>query len=471
MKQFFFPLIISCLTTAHANLSLFKLPTSTHPGGKCLDGSQAGYYFEEGTRKSLFVIFLESGGYCNTENLCNLRINDVLGSSRNWPAVKGPEGNFLNRNCKANPDFCEANHVYIPYCTGDTHLGRRHDHLGASFGMYFDGQLNFEAIVKKLIAEHGMGNAKDVLLAGSSAGGMGAYFNVDWLAEQIPNAVVKAAAIAGWFFPRSLEVSKSDVYAPPDDYPHYATGTEGNNMVSMLNSTSIPLWQVKVDPVCALHEKENPETCAILDVFYKYIKSPVYAIQTQFDGDHIFVEFETPTFPFGNERKRVEHYVAMYGEATRQSLKQITDGKSIYPKPHPDGLFASSCLLHGNPSNVLIDKMNFITLVHDWFFQINKFESQHQLIESCPEGDITLPCNAEKLCHYYLEHGVTLDVIKMFLPLLPKSVVNGFKIALTLLVIGILFAFKRCHDKKKLAKKVIVLEDEDFDDNVDRLIS
>ena len=152
--------------------------------------------------------------------------------------------------------------------------------------------------------------------------------------------------------------------------------------------------------------------CAILDVFYKYIRSPVYAIQTQFDGDHIFVEFETPVFPFGKERTRVEDYVAMYGEATRQSLKQITDGKSIFPKPHPDGLFAASCLLHGNPSNVLIDKMNFITLVHDWFFQINKFESQHQLVESCPGGDITLPCNAEKLCHYYLEHGVlTLDVV------------------------------------------------------------
>jgi hypothetical protein len=49
--------------------------------------------------------------------------------------------------------------------------------------------------------------------------------------------------------------------------------------------------------------------------------------------------------------------------------------------------------------------MDFITLAHDWFFQINQYESQHQLVETCPGEESTLPCNAEKRCRYTPAEG------------------------------------------------------------------
>ena len=402
-----FCFIASWWATALADMSLITLPQST-PGGKCLDGTQAGYYFEEGTQTSLYVIFLQGGGYCNTEEKCKSRLGTALGTTKKWSSTKAQDGGdsaFLERDCNINPDFCEANHIYVPYCTGDTHLGRRHEDLHESFGMYFDGRMNFEAIVNKLIDEHGMGNAANILLTGTSAGGIGAFHNVDWLAEQVPDANVKAISEAGWFYPRSVEGEDPSDYSPPSDYSHFAAGTQGNVEIDRLDTVSNPMWKVIPDPACAMNEKEHPELCTMLDGIYRYIKSPVFAVQSQFDQYHIFVAFKAPKFPLENELDTVEDYITMYGEASRKSLQQIVDGKSLYPKPHPDGVFSSSCISHGNPPDILVDNMDFITLAHDWFFQINQYESQHQLVETCPGEESTLPCNAEKRCRYTPAEG------------------------------------------------------------------
>ena len=50
-------------------------------------------------------------------------------------------------------------------------------------------------IVRSLLSVH---------LAGGSAGAIGALFNVDYLASQLPGAAVKAAPLSGWFFPAAL---------------------------------------------------------------------------------------------------------------------------------------------------------------------------------------------------------------------------------------------------------------------------
>ena len=431
-----FCFIASWWATALADMSLITLPQSTL-GGKCLDGTQAGYYFEEGTQTSLYVIALEGGGYCNTEGLAKKRVGTDLGGSNKWPSKKdGSEQDsaFLDTDCDTNPDFCQANRVLIPYCTGDTHLGRRHEDLHESFGMYFDGRLNFEAIVNKLIADHGMGNAANILLTGTSAGGIGTFHNVDWLAEHVPNANVKAIPVAGWFFPRSVEKGKSDKsdYVPPSDYPHFAAGTQGNDMVDSYTTDSDPLWQVEPHPICAINEKDHPEFCSVLDVVYKYIESPVFAVQSQFDSHHIYDDFNTPFMSIGST---VEDYITMYGEASRKSLQQIIDGKSLVPKSHPDGLYSSSCLSHGNPPEIRVDDMDYITLAHDWFFQINQYESQHQLVETCPGGDITLPCNP----HFHCQYKPFTDLIYY----IPKSIWFLFSVIL------IFWAYKWNQNRKR----------------------
>ena len=44
---------------------------------------------------------------------------------------------------------------YVPYCTGDTHTGTRTAASPATFGLHFDGHLNFARILDELTANYG----------------------------------------------------------------------------------------------------------------------------------------------------------------------------------------------------------------------------------------------------------------------------------------------------------------------------
>lgn len=76
----------------------------------------------------------------------------------------------MNQDCDDNPDFCKATAIHVMYYTSDSHRGTNGKPSEDSFGYYFDGHLNFQAIIEKLIAEKGLGNASNVMLSGGSAG-------------------------------------------------------------------------------------------------------------------------------------------------------------------------------------------------------------------------------------------------------------------------------------------------------------
>ena len=119
-------------------------------------------------------------------------------------------------DCAANPDFCAATHVFVPYCTGDCHAGNNTSPSASSWELYFDGHANFAAIIAELKQQHGLAAAKKVLLTGGSAGGIGTFKNVDFLATLLPGAVVKGAPEAGWFFPAALPTDLPNIYRPSD---------------------------------------------------------------------------------------------------------------------------------------------------------------------------------------------------------------------------------------------------------------
>ena len=118
-----------------------------------MDGTMAGYYVREGSNPNLLVISLKGGGGCATKEDCNARNGTALGSSDTWaPSMLGTK--FLSADCSTNPDFCGATAVFVPYCTSDTHRGTRTEPSDESWGYYFDGHLNFVAIVEQLIADY-----------------------------------------------------------------------------------------------------------------------------------------------------------------------------------------------------------------------------------------------------------------------------------------------------------------------------
>lgn len=396
------------------DMFLESLPESTSPGGKCMDGSMAGYYIREGLDQDRFVIFLKGGGACSTKEDCDKRMNGkaLLASSENWEeSIIGDT--FLSGNCNANPEFCEATAVYIPYCTGDTHRGTKTEASDDTFGYYFDGHLNFQAIVESLIINKGLSDATHVLITGGSAGGIGSFFNVDWLNSRLDNAIVKAVPVAGWFSPGSLT---DDLPFPhsPSDYSHFENGENGNELYDTIDSGVSPtdLWGMKEmlpSDCLASFSDDNWWACASMHVAYKYIKSSIFSVHSQYDSYQIYKSNGVPETPANDdEENTIKSYVEMWGNATRISLQQVVNDDVVSEKEHPDGVFSASCMLHGMNRRVTINGENYFDLVNDWFFQTGeKNETDYKLIESCTplEGNenYVIPCNTESVCHYKRE--------------------------------------------------------------------
>ena len=112
----------------------------------------------------------------------------------------------------------------------------------------------------------------------------------------------------------------------------------------------------------------------------------------------------------------IDRYVAMYGEAMRNSTAQLLPGrggssKAAAGKPKkrvPDGLFLPSCFQHPlsfseqitpppGSSGAAAAPQSWQLLAGDWFFELNQFQQFHYLVERCPTD---LPCNTDPVCKY-----------------------------------------------------------------------
>ena len=80
----------------------------------------------------------------------------------------------------------------ITDCSGDVYLGQ--ETKADPFGLLFAGHLNLEAVITDLQVTHGLGDGTghSLLLAGSSAGGLGTFNNADFVTDMLPSVSVKA---------------------------------------------------------------------------------------------------------------------------------------------------------------------------------------------------------------------------------------------------------------------------------------
>lgn len=240
--QLIIAVVGNVLLTVDSSDSLLKLTlleNTTH----CLDGSPAGFYYSapsSGDGNNKWVIFFEGGGYCADQDSCMQRANTSLGSSHYWTSTTIGKSGYSSSQTE-NPYFYDSNHVYIPYCTGDVHSGQISKATKDTFNLYFSGHLNVVSILNALInkdetlanansnVKNDLANAEYILISGSSAGGMGTFGNIDFIADYIRqrsgnnyDIVIKGAPIGGWFFPgNTSDQQESDPMMPPNDYTHY----------------------------------------------------------------------------------------------------------------------------------------------------------------------------------------------------------------------------------------------------------
>lgn len=393
------------------DLTYKSLPISTSPGGRCMDGTMAGYYIRQGD-PNIFIININGGGACNTPDKCAERVKSKKGSSKYFSStIKGI--NFLDSDCTTNPGFCDATHVHIPYCTSDGHRGSAEPSNGGFWynQYYFDGHSNFKAIINLLILDDGLKDSSDtkVLLTGNSAGGVGVYVNIDGLKARIPKAIVMGAPQAGWLPVGSLDSDLTSIYEP-SNFTMFMDGKKGNPSYDAIQAGEEPLdiFEMKgnLPADCVDDYGEKWWACAIMNQAYRYIKTPLFHIITMFDSLLIFGETNSGApedVVTSSDIDAVKDYIKMYGEATYGALKLVMDNVTNVEKSYADGIFSASCLEHGTPRTEITIGGGFTwpEILGDWFFERGELTDYHRQVELCDTKDgSTLPCNANSACQY-----------------------------------------------------------------------
>ncbi|MCP4677600.1 MAG: hypothetical protein GY854_19210 [Deltaproteobacteria bacterium] len=288
------------------------------PAATCLAGEPADYYVRPGfgTGVDKWVIYLQGGGLCYDKLSCeNRQRTQVYPYDEETlsiePTVDNRQG-ILSDHPLENSEFHNFNQVYVHYCSSDLWMGSGPDggngHLtftpkGDTIPLHgeFRGSLIFSAVINELknptiMGELGMPRidyASEVLLAGSSAGGLGTLSNLDKLATLLsPWTEVKGFNDAGWLIdvhePVSLPSGTLTVHDackinPPPTQIHY----------SYLDEIFMKAWNAfsGVDASCKAwidsESGDHYERCLygdfLLDPAHPFINTQLYVHMSQLD--------------------------------------------------------------------------------------------------------------------------------------------------------------------------------------------
>jgi hypothetical protein len=164
------------------------------PQAHCRDGSSTGIGVNINPASKKLMIFLDGGGACFNALTCAVNPScfaDFTWCGGNFPLWLGggllPGRSFIsndgvfNRADAANP-VKDWNFVYVPYCTGDEHMGYNSNGLVPQVGaQQFVGYANMHLFLERIVPT--FPGLTQVLLTGMSAGGLGAMFNYPQVAK------------------------------------------------------------------------------------------------------------------------------------------------------------------------------------------------------------------------------------------------------------------------------------------------
>lgn len=163
------------------------------PGGdtRCADGSDYRFFVRENDPTRL-LFFLQGGGACWSHSTCgagSASYNDNLDELDSIDDLS--MAGIFNFEREENP-FREYSVVYVPYCTGDVHLGDSDqdysDGGGSSITIYHRGFKNATSAVEHTVAT--FGELETIFVAGSSAGAIPSPYYAAKLAERYPGAEI-----------------------------------------------------------------------------------------------------------------------------------------------------------------------------------------------------------------------------------------------------------------------------------------
>ena len=238
-----------------------------------------------------------------TSMKCFQNVSEFFPSGMDF-SIEGRD--ILDTDSTRNPLFHSYNHVVIPYCSSDVWLGdetSRTEAVEASdlpcecfnyttsdrkscfnfdpdspeLQFTFRGKTIYQSVIKELLTD-GMKNASKVIVAGSSAGGIGAINHVKWTHEQLDSSSTSETELmvltdSAWFI--DFQNGFREVF----------NGQEVNDSSSGMNEHLLAL--IKSNPACQDTDRLGYPCC---------ISASCMLTQRNSDGELQYYPEDTPTF-------------------------------------------------------------------------------------------------------------------------------------------------------------------------------
>lgn len=310
----------------------------------CLDGSPYGLYHVQSRRNSTkWTIYLEGGGWCSDEGGCLARANSSLGSSRLFPkthtcSCMNTVGTGLDPDC---------NCVYLKYGDGASFAGYRKKPwpvpvgtAGTSPGsksfLTFRGIKNLDASVQWAL-DHGMSDATELVVGGSSAGGLSVFLHADRIAAAARKGApaltqVTAAPDVGMFIDH-------DNFAHTIGVPNQ-NFSEANFTTQMLYIAQMQNMSFGNDgglsPACKALHPSNPLLCFMAPYAAPTVQTPTFMLNSRFDQFQLGAILQLANFT----TTRQKNAATEFGESfLSQVAPFLADSRH--------GAFITTCICHG----------------------------------------------------------------------------------------------------------------------------
>jgi hypothetical protein len=339
--------------------SLFLLSGTT---AQCLDGSPAGFYHRLSRKRSRksWIVHFEGGAYCPDAKSCIERSHTDLGSSINWPKSRNYSG-FLSANPTVNPHFHNWNVIAIQYCDGAFYASDRADSPVNVSGtdLWFRGKDIVVNVFDVLLNQLGMDKAKEVIISGCSAGGVGVFLHLDWIRQRIPSHIrVVGFPDSGFFL----------------DIPNY----KGQYIWGPVYASAMALHNVTFsnDECFATFPANESYKCALSQYVAPFVKTPLFVMNSLADSYQL-VNLLMLDCVRGHELVNCSNAeltaVHSFREKMISDLKQgVLEGKSS------NTVFLPTCVTHCGTSdppdtpcfwqNTEIEEINLRTAFAHWYF-------------------------------------------------------------------------------------------------------
>lgn len=295
------------------NLSL--LDNEKYPKAQCLDGSQGGFWLSPGfgSGKNKYIIHHQGGGWCIDMTDCYNRSKKYLGSSKTWETspnctagssaqpCKTDEGDhgMLSRNPQVNPLTYNWNRIYIGYCDGGSYAGQVEDAVpvhpedSASPVVFFRGRYILDALYETFLSspEVGMSSASEIIISGTSAGGLAVYIHADYLVGKINEEIQRSSKV----LPRIVAVPDAGFFMDvPSVNGTYLYTPNYKNVFVMQNIAN------SVDADCMAYYQPLGESwkCFMAPYTLPFVQTPMFIVNSMVDswqGEHIMGLTCSPT--------------------------------------------------------------------------------------------------------------------------------------------------------------------------------